>query len=143
MRITSALTATVVVAVAMLTGCSGDDSKTEAKPSASTPATTQAEDQGPALKAAVQSYSDAFLTGDGDAAFALLSKRCQDRLGESTFKAAVGAAGVKYGDALAFKSYEADISGTMARVTYTYAKPEINQDAEPWVNESGWKQDDC
>jgi hypothetical protein len=51
---------------------------------------------------------------------------------------------VRYGTALPIKTYDANISGDLARVTYTYDVAEINQDSEPWVKESGaWHEDDC
>jgi hypothetical protein len=41
-------------------------------------------------------------------------------------------------------SYDAQVSGDHARVTYTYDVAALNQDAEPWVREEGfWKTDDC
>lgn len=33
--------------------------------------------------------------------------------------------------------------GDLARLTYTYAVSQINQSDEPWVDENGWKNDDC
>lgn len=92
----------------------------------------------------MQAYSDAFLMGDGAAAYALLSARCQERNTEAEFTSIVDRAGEQYGDPLPFKSFDAEISGDLARATYTYAVAEINQDAEPWVREGGeWREDDC
>ena len=54
------------------------------------------------------------------------------------------AAGQMYGSALPITAYDAQISGDLARVTYTYAVPALDQSAEPWTSEDGaWKQDDC
>jgi hypothetical protein len=45
---------------------------------------------------------------------------------------------------LPVRSFVAEVSGDLARVTYTYDLKAINQDAEPWVREDGkWKEDDC
>lgn len=95
------------------------------------------------LKTAVTSYSNAYLSGDGAAAHSLLSQRCQQRLTETELGTTAQIAAKMYGTQT-ITSYEANISGTMARVTYTYASAEINQTSEPWVREDGaWKQDDC
>ncbi|TYB39699.1 hypothetical protein FXF50_04790 [Micromonospora sp. AP08] len=49
-----------------------------------------------------------------------------------------------YGKAMPIKTFQAQISGDLARVTYTYDVPALNQNKEPWVREDGtWKQDDC
>jgi hypothetical protein len=143
-----------------LTACSSSDDEPNAAPTtpAATPTSTApaptptesstsfADDQ-LELREAVQAYSDAFLTGDADAAYALLSKRCQDRTGKAEFAAIVEQAGQQYGDPLPFKTFSTGVlvdDADLARVTYTYAVAEINQDAEPWVREDGaWHEDDC
>jgi hypothetical protein len=49
-----------------------------------------------------------------------------------------------YGKALPIKSFDAQISSDLARATYTYDVPALNQTKEPWVREGGaWKEDDC
>jgi hypothetical protein len=96
------------------------------------------------LKAAVQAYSDAFLTGDGKTAYGLLSQRCRKRTTQTQFSGIVDAAKDLYGSALPLKTFTATISGDLARVTYTYSIKAINQDREPWVREDGaWHEDDC
>lgn len=156
-----------IVAVAALIGLSacsgsGDDSSATVQatqPSASatatsstpspmsstTPASTADAEAGDVeLKQAVQAYSDAYLTGDADAAYALLSARCQKRMTKPEFTALVGRAKAQFGDALPFKSYDAELNGNQARVTYTYTVASINQEQEPWVLEDGaWREDDC
>jgi hypothetical protein len=98
----------------------------------------------PSLRSTVQAYSDAYLTGDAKHAYSLLSARCQRRLSAQEFGAIVEQAGALYGTALPMKAFHADVSGGMARVTYTYSVTALNQDAEPWVMESGaWHEDDC
>jgi hypothetical protein len=97
-----------------------------------------------ALKDAVQAYSDAYLSGNGDAAYTLLSRRCQDRWSKSDFSDLVEQAGQQYGSPLHVTSFNADIAGDLARVTYTFTVAAINQNAEPWVRENGdWHEDDC
>lgn len=101
-------------------------------------------DQTDAIRKAATTYSDAFLSGDADAAYGALSARCKDRIGEVEFTSVVQAAKDTYGSALKFKTFEAEVNGRQARVTYTYAISAINQTDEPWVKEDGrWRQDDC
>lgn len=115
-----------------LAACSGADSD-EAEPD------TQA-----ALQQAAQDYSDAYLTGDAEAGYLLLSDRCKERMSESEFSTLVEAAASIYGSAIEFKSFSADVNDEQARVTYTFPdNPEIDQEDEPWVDEGGWRQDDC
>lgn len=95
------------------------------------------------LRTAVQAYSDSFLTGDMTA-YAILTGRCRDRLSADEFRTMLDAAKAEYGQAQRFRSYSADISGNLARVTYTYDDSSIDQGAEPWARESGeWHEDDC
>jgi len=97
-----------------------------------------------ALRAAVQAYSDAFLSGNAKQAYALLSTRCQERSTLAEFTAITDQAKALYGNPLPMSSFKAQISGDLARVTYTYAVSAINQTREPWVRESGdWHEDDC
>ncbi|SDT74256.1 nuclear transport factor 2 family protein [Actinoplanes derwentensis] len=96
------------------------------------------------LKAAVQAYSDAFLTGDPKAAYELLSQRCRKRHSLAEFTSIVSAAEQMYGSALPIETFSAQVSGDLARVTYTYSVKAINQDSEPWAREQeSWRQDDC
>jgi hypothetical protein len=96
------------------------------------------------LRAAVQAYSDAYLTGRSTTAYALLSARCRKRMSPNAFSTLTSAAEKTYGSALPIKSFDAQGSGDLARVTYTYDLKAINQNAEPWVRENGkWKEDDC
>jgi hypothetical protein len=96
------------------------------------------------LRDAVQAYSDAFLTGDGAASYELLSARCQEREGREEWVSLVAGAGQIYGEPLDFTSYQPEISGDQAKVSYTFERSEINQTDEPWVYEHGrWRNDDC
>lgn len=103
-----------------------------------------ARDASEGLRRAVTAYSDAFLTGKSDAAYTLFSDRCKQRTDRAEFAGIVAQAKDLYGSKLPLRSFKADISGDLARVTYTYDISAINQDSEPWVREDGeWKQDDC
>jgi len=101
--------------------------------------------EGTELRAAVQAYSDAFLTGDGRAAYAMLSARCRHRTAKADFLHIVTIARETLGGKpRAFLSYTEQVSGDLARVTYTFDDPTLNQEAEPWVRETGtWHEDDC
>ncbi|WP_207506509.1 nuclear transport factor 2 family protein [Klenkia taihuensis] len=128
---------------AMPPSASVSPSTSSASPDTSSAATSNEPAQGE-LRAAVQSYSDAFLTGDADVAYDLLTARCKDRTSAAQFSGIVSAASQLYGAALPITSYSAEVSEDLARVTYTYDVPAINQTSEPWAREDGeWKQDDC
>lgn len=128
-----------------LTACGGSDEPAATDPTASASLAQSTETiQAAALHAAVKAYSDAYLTGDGPTAYAILSERCKDRITEAEFSALVDQGGELYGSALPMESFEASISGDTARATYTYSIEAINQTLEPWVLESGkWREDDC
>ena len=137
-----------VASLLILAGCGGSASdKPEAAPTTTpspTPSATPTENSTDALKQAVKKYSDAFLTGRSDEAYALFSERCQKRMSKAEFAGIVAQAKQTYGTALPLKTFDAKISGDLARVTYTYDVAEINQDSEPWVREGGdWHEDDC
>jgi hypothetical protein len=109
-----------------------------------TPTVAAAPDAAAALKQAVNAYSVSYLSGDGDAAFALLSSRCKARLSETEMRSVTAQAKAIYGQ-LPIQSYTVnDLSGDLARVTYTYSVAAIDQTKEPWVREGGrWLEDDC
>lgn len=114
----------------------------EASSTSAVPSPT--DDRAALLEAAVIAYSDAFLSADANASYDLLSDRCQDRNSEATWAGLMAAVEGQFGSPLPLRSYESEISGDFARVTYTYDVASINQDREPWVWErGGWRQDDC
>ena len=119
-----------MVLIAVVAGCSGD---------AETAPGHTSDD----LRYAVQAYSDSYLTGD-IAAYELLSARCQERFTIAQFHGLLAAAESAYGVSLPLRTFAADVSGDLARATYTYDVAAIDQQAEPWTREGGqWKQDDC
>jgi hypothetical protein len=139
----------------VLAGCGGDDpdepagadTVTSAAASGVPSATTSARPVSggqQALETAVRAYSAAYLGGDSGAAFSLLSKRCQLRLGQQQMVDLTDGAKAQYGpqDILSLKVDA--LQGTLARVTYTYAASALDQSSEPWVFEDGgWREDDC
>jgi hypothetical protein len=149
-----------VLSLTLLVGCGGteDDGaaqqSTAAAAASTTPSTTAPPEttaavaatatSDDALRAAVQGYSDGFLGGDPAMAYDYFSTRCQAKVSLAYFTGIVMAAKVTYGSALPITSYDAQVSGDLARVTYAYDVPALNQTDEPWSRESGaWKQDDC
>jgi len=101
-----------------------------------------ATDSGAALKSAVSAYSKAYLTGNGAAAYQLLSRNCRAKLPLSKLAALTEYAAELYGF-VPIKTYRATIQGTTAQVTYTYAVAKINQTNQPWVYENGWRNNNC
>lgn len=142
--------ALVAVSALGLSACGGsqepgqDGPEGDTTPTTTAPATSSSAEGGePELEAAVTAYSDAFLSGDM-AAYDLLSQRCRDRTDKAAFRAILDQAKELYGSPLTIQTYEAEVSGDLARVTYTYEASALNQDSEPWVREGGeWRNDDC
>jgi hypothetical protein len=96
------------------------------------------------LENAVTTYSDAFLDGDPVAAYGMFSARCKEAVSLSYFTGIVTAAKQTYGAALPIRSFDVNLSESIALVTYTYDMPALNQAGEPWVLEGGtWKLDEC
>lgn len=134
----------VAVLALVLSACSSseDDAPEEPQASTSEPAPAPTVDPADELEAAVEAYSAAFLSGDGAAAYNLLSERCRDRTPLSEFAGVVEQASAVYGEQ-AITSLEVTVNGEQAQATYGYADPTLDQDREPWVNEGGWRNDDC
>jgi hypothetical protein len=131
----------LVLLAVLMAGCGGDGDDEPSGAASEADLTGKGE---AALRASVQAFSDAFLTGEGADAHALLTARCKEALPETGFSAVVTEAGDLYGEALEFTSYEAKIHGTKAKATYTYENSDLNQKDEPWVLEGDrWLQDDC
>lgn len=97
------------------------------------------------LDKAVRAYSAAYFKPDGAAAYAALSKRCQDKAGDADiFAAIVDTAAKAYGKQEIQTLTIDQLAGDMARVTYTYAVPKLNQQSQPWAREGGaWRYDGC
>lgn len=157
MRLTSSLAGRVAVGLvlaAVAAGCGQDQRPESRSPDGgaahpSSPTSTDSDvagtpDATAELRAAVEAYSRAYLSGDAETAYRLLSRRCRERLSRAEMSALTSAAQDLYGGA-DITSYEAKTSGEFARVTYRYEDyPAIDQESEPWVFERGsWRQDDC
>lgn len=132
-RFTRSLAA--LAGVLLVAGCGSSESSSKEAP---------AEDKDQAeLESAVQSYSDAFLTGDVKA-YDMLSERCQKKHDKNYFIGILMAANSQYGSTLPLKTFEAEIEGDRAEVSYTYDLKALDQELELWVLEGpDWKQDGC
>ena len=110
------------------------------QPSPST-SLSQASDKA-ALVAAVRAYSAAFLGGDAETAYGMLSAHSKSLTTFDEFRAAVEAGHQMYGDARLLNVNVDQIAGGMARVTYDYSEHAIDQTGQPWVKENGvWRYD--
>jgi hypothetical protein len=96
------------------------------------------------LRAAVEAYSAAYLSGDGATAYAMLSMRCRSLHSKDEYISLTALAKQMYGNQ-PVRTFGIDSrSGNTARVTYTFDNHDIDQTNEPWVREVGfWKEDDC
>ncbi|MFJ6935702.1 hypothetical protein [Streptomyces sp. NPDC101132] len=148
MRIHHATTLAAAAALLALTGCTSESEPTNASPSGSATLGAEAipdEQARTDLEAAVYAYSDSYFKPDGDAAYRALSKRCAKKAGpQEVFAGIVDTAAKAYGKQ-EIKSFAIDqLAGDMARVSYTYAVPKLNQSQQPWTREGGvWKYDGC
>ena len=97
-----------------------------------------------ALMTAVRAYSDAYLGDRPTQAHDLLSSRCAERISLDQMTALTKGAQALYGAAKMTSLDVVTIAGSLARVTYAYDNPAINQTAQPWVSEGGaWHYDGC
>lgn len=97
------------------------------------------------LERVVRAYSGFYFAGEGATAYKFLSKRCAAKAGdEGIFTSIVQASAKDYG-LQEIKTLTVDqMAGDMARVSYTYAVPKLNQSSQPWTREAGaWKYDGC
>lgn len=148
-------TITLAAALLALTACtsSTDDGDSAPEPSSAPP--TTAEQQEPSttptpadaaeLTAAVQAYTAAYFEGDAEAAYGALSERCQGKVTAEAYGAVVEQAKADYGPDQAATDVQADVSGTLARVTYRVeGLPKFDQKQQPWTREGDdWKYDAC
>jgi hypothetical protein len=115
---------------------------TQFPPQPSTSASpSQATDKA-ALVAAVKAYSAAFLGGDAESAYGMLSAHSKSLTTFDEFRSAVEAGHQLYGDAKLLNVSVDQIADGMARVTYSYSEHAIDQTEQPWVKEDGvWRYD--
>ncbi|NUP19253.1 MAG: hypothetical protein HOZ81_24805 [Streptomyces sp.] len=152
MRTTTATLATTAALLLALTACSSSDDSSDAdtpdpSPTATAeqPSTTPTPAETAELTAAVQRYTTAYFKGDGDTAYSALSKRCKGKIDAVAYGSIVDQAAADYGPDHSATDVDAEVSGTLARVTYKVSGlPKLNQDAQPWAREGGaWKYDAC
>ena len=147
----------VVMIVLVLAACSGgsSDASTTSTTLAATTTTavaatiadatsaTTTTTPAPKLEDAVRAYTEAFLGGDSDASYALLSERCHGEEASADWKDIVDQAHALYGDAT-ITSYTDDVNGNIATATYELSDPTLNQTNERWLIEGGrWVNDEC
>ncbi|MFE2909977.1 hypothetical protein ACFXGC_36775 [Streptomyces olivaceus] len=119
---TMTITAAAIASL-LLAGCGGDseDSKAAETPPAE-------EQQGT----------------DEDTAYELLSTRCKDEISSTEFVGMADLAHQSYG-ARTIETVSIDqLSGDLARVSYTVGVPDLDREAQPWSREDGtWRWDAC
>ncbi|MBT2449468.1 hypothetical protein J7F03_20725 [Streptomyces sp. ISL-43] len=147
MRTHHTITALAAAGLLALTGCSSSDPK-PAPVDAPAPTSSPSPKVDPArvdLEKAVRAYSAAYFKPDGAAAYAALSKRCQDKAGDAdVFTIIVDTAAKAYGKQEIQTLTIDQLAGDLARVSYTYSVPKLNQTSQPWAREAGtWKYDGC
>lgn len=150
---TRTTTAAAVLLLATLTACSGPghtegegpDPTASAPATSSKPSTTPTPADAAELTAAVQAYTTAYFKGEGSTAHRMLSERCKKEINELVYGATVDQAAKEYGPDHPATDVKAEVSGTLARVSYKVkGLPKFDQQAQPWTREDGaWKYDAC
>ena len=129
-----------------VSACSGSSTKPTAS-SAPTSSTSPSSTTAPAnagLRPAVEGYSAAYLGDHPDAAYALLSARCQAQLTHDQVVSLTHGAHLLYGSAKLTSYQEDEVVGDSARVTYAYDQAAINQSGQRSTREGGqWHWDGC
>jgi hypothetical protein len=147
MRTHHTITLLTAAGLLALTGCSSDSSDPAPDKSEAAAAPSPKVDPERAnLDKAVRAYSAAYFKPDGKAAYAALSKRCQTKAGgdPDMFSIIVDNAAKAYGKQDIQSLTIDQLAGDMARVSYTYAVPKLNQSSQPWAREDGtWRYDGC
>lgn len=99
-----------------------------------------------ALEQAVRDYTDAYFAPDSDTAYNMLSERCAAQLQPGAFSAMLDQAAADYGQ-LSVETFSVDqMSGDLARVTYTVGLPMVDETLtqQTWVREGdSWRYDGC
>lgn len=141
---TAALTAALLLTLSACSESDNPPSTPSAKPGQSAATEQPAADGKAALETAVRAYSDAYFKPDTAAGHAMLSARCKEQLPAEVYGATVEAGAKAYGKQ-EIKSLTVDqLSGDLARVTYSYSVPLLDQKSQPWAREGGqWKYDAC
>jgi hypothetical protein len=150
---TRTVTAAAVLLLA-LTGCSSDSSTDDKPPTATAspsadPTTApsaepSADPDAAALEQAVRAYSTAYFATDTTKAYGMLSARCAAKIPADMYGPVIESTVKQYG-VHDIKTLTVDqLAGDLARVTYTYAVPALDQKSQPWAREGGqWRYDGC
>lgn len=143
MRTRHLTTALIAVLLLGLTACAKTTPEAD-EPKAGAEAEKPADDGKAALEAAVRAYSDAYFKPDAKTAHGMMSARCAAKVDPVIYKSVVEQT-VKDLGHHKIKTLTVDqMSGDLARVTYTYDVPKLDQKFQPWVREDGtWKYDGC
>ncbi|MFE6486606.1 hypothetical protein ACFVGN_27235 [Streptomyces sp. NPDC057757] len=143
--ITTAVLAATLLALTACSSGSDDSSEAADTPAASTeqqPAA--APDDTADLTAAVEAYTAAYFKGDADTTYATLSQRCQGKISPAAYAGVVEQAGADYGEQTVKTVTVDQLSGDLARVSYTVSLPKFDQDGQAWLREDGeWRYDAC
>ncbi|MGW7288043.1 hypothetical protein ACWGH4_21430 [Streptomyces sp. NPDC054847] len=146
--------ATAAVLLLALTACSSENPPSSASPKSGQNAATDqpsdepnvppADDSKELLEQAVRAYSAAYFATDTKKAHGMMSARCQEKIPAEVYGPVVEASVKQYG-AHDIKTFAVDqLAGDLARVTYTYAVPALDQKQQPWAREDGaWRYDGC
>ncbi|KUO13815.1 hypothetical protein [Streptomyces sp. DSM 15324] len=150
MRIRAAITlATALLATLAACSSSSDDKAEPPKRStttvAETPTTTPTPPDAIELERVADTYVNLYFGGDGEGAYAFLSKRCRAKAGSASFAATVEQAAKAYGPDHPATDVHATVSGDTGRVSYKVrGLPKLDQQGQPWTVEGGaWKYDAC
>ena len=97
-----------------------------------------------ALEKAYRDYIAAFLDGDGETAYALLSQRCQDKETLAEFTDIAQSAATIYGQ-VDYTIDSVTVNGDHGTVDATYAVEALNSSGgSTWLLEDGeWRSDKC
>lgn len=140
----------LVVGLVALSACSSSSDTNVAPPTTDSRVTTTTmtgaaptNTTRPSLEPAVRLYTGAYLGGDAEVAYNLLSVRCKNETARNEFVNIVAQAHDAYGNKR-ITSYQDDVNGNVATATYELSDPTLNQTQERWVLEGGgWHNDDC
>ncbi|MGW7296095.1 hypothetical protein ACWGIB_27380 [Streptomyces xiamenensis] len=139
---TRIMTITAVAAASLLlAGCGGGSKAAETPPAEEQ---QQGDGEEVALEEAVRAYTEALFAPDADAAYELLSARCKDEISADEYVGLADSAHNGYG-ARTIETISIDqLSGDLARVSYTIGIPDLDREAQPWSREGGtWRWDAC
>lgn len=97
-----------------------------------------------ALETAVRRYAETSFSGDVQGAYALLSDRCRETVSLAEFRRETADSMRMYRGTKVISYTEESREGSRAKISVSLTRPEIDQDFEPWVRDTGgWHTDDC